>query len=78
RVDATINDELTFLDFVNTNGQSGLVVAATTEDSSLSALAFTKDKADLVAAIDTALEELRAEGVLADLGEKYFGADVTS
>ena len=48
-----------------------------TDDSSLSALAFTKDKADLVAAIDTALEELRAEGVLAELGEKYFGADVS-
>ena len=77
RVDATINDELTYLDFVNTNGQSGIEVAATTEDSSLSALAFTKDKADLVAAVDAALEELRAEGVLAELGEKYFGADVS-
>ena len=77
RVDATINDELTYLDFVNTNGQSGIEVAATTEDSSLSALAFTKDKADLVAAVDAALEELRSEGVLAELGEKYFGADVS-
>ena len=77
RVDATINDELTYLDFVNTNGQSGIEVAATTEDSSLSALAFTKDKADLVDAVDAALEELRAEGVLAELGEKYFGADVS-
>jgi L-cystine transport system substrate-binding protein len=77
RVDATINDELTYLDFVNTNGQSGIEVAATTDDSSLSALAFTKDKADLVADIDAALEELRTEGVLAELGEKYFGADVS-
>ena len=52
RVDATINDKLTYLDYVKTNGQSGIKVAAETDDPSLSALAFTKDKADLVAAID--------------------------
>src|ERR671910_457056 len=77
RVDATINDELTYLDDVQTNGERGLVIAAETDDPSLSALSFTKDKADLVAAVDAALEELRAEGVLAELGEKYFGADVS-
>ena len=77
RVDATINDELTYLDYVKTNGQSGLEVAAETDEPSLSALAFTKDKAALVAAIDAALAELRDEGVLAELGDKYFGADVS-
>jgi cystine transport system substrate-binding protein len=77
RVDATINDKLTYLDYVNTNGQSGLAVAAETDDPSLSAFALTKDKADLQAAIDDALAELREEGVLAELGEKYFGADVS-
>jgi cystine transport system substrate-binding protein len=77
RVDATINDELTFLDYVKTNGQSGLEVAAETDDPSLSAFALTKDNEALVEAIDDALDELRAEGVLAELGDKYFGADVS-
>lgn len=77
RVDATINDELTFLDYVKTNGASGLEIAAETDDPSLSAFALTKDKEALVEAIDAALEELRAEGVLAELGDKYFGADVS-
>jgi cystine transport system substrate-binding protein len=77
RVDATINDQLTYLDYVNTNGQSGLAVAAETDEASESAFALTKDKEALQAAIDAALEELRAEGVLAELGEKYFGADVS-
>jgi L-cystine transport system substrate-binding protein len=77
RVDATINDKLTFLDYVKTNGQSGLEVAAETDDPSLSAFAAKKNKSDLVAAIDKALTELRDEGVLADLGDKYFGADVS-
>ncbi len=77
RVDATINDELTYLDYVKANGQSGLEVAAETDDPSLSALALSKDKTDLQAAIDSALAELREEGVLAELGDKYFGADVS-
>jgi cystine transport system substrate-binding protein len=77
RVDATVNDKLTYLDYVNTNGQSGLAVAAETDDPSLSAFALTKDKEALQAAIDDALTELRDEGVLAELGEKYFGADVS-
>ena len=77
RVDATINDKLTFLDFVKTNGDSGIEIAAETEEPSRSAFAFTKDKADLVAAVDAALAELRDEGVLAEIGEKYFGADVS-
>jgi len=77
RVDATINDKLTYLDYVNTNGKSGLAVAAETDEASESAFALTKDKAALQAAIDSALEELRAEGVLAELGQKYFGADVS-
>jgi cystine transport system substrate-binding protein len=77
RVDATINDKLTFLDYVNTNGASGLEVAAETDDPSLSALAFTKDKESLVAAVDAALAELQADGTIAKIGEKYFGEDVS-
>ena len=77
RVDATINDELTFLDYVNTTPDAAIEVAAETDDPSLSALAFTKDKQALVDAVNGALAELREEGVLAELGEKYFGADVS-
>ena len=77
RVDATINDSLTFLDYANTEDASGLKVAAETDDPSLSAFAFTQDKGALVAAIDEALAELRDEGVLAEISEKYFGEDVT-
>lgn len=77
RVDATVNDKLTYLDYVNTNGQSGLAVAAETDEASESAFALTKDDEALQAAIDEALTELREEGVLAELGEKYFGADVS-
>ncbi|SFI18419.1 MULTISPECIES: amino acid ABC transporter substrate-binding protein [Microbacterium] len=77
RVDATVNDSLTFLDYETTNGPTGLKIAAETDDPGYSAFALTKDKSALVAAIDDALAELRDEGVLAEISEKYFGADVT-
>lgn len=77
RVDATINDQLTVLDYVKTNSPTGLKVAAETDDTSSSAFAFTKDKQALVDAVDGALEELRADGTLAEISDKYFGDDVT-
>jgi cystine transport system substrate-binding protein len=77
RVDATVNDQLTFLDYVNTTPDAAIEVAVETDETSESAFALTQDKEALVAAIDEALAELRDEGVLAELGEKYFGADVS-
>lgn len=78
RVDATINDELTFLDYEKSDGPTGLKIAAETDDPASSAFALTKDKQALVDAIDDALAQLREEGVLAEISDKYFGADVTS
>lgn len=78
RVDATINDSLTFLDYENTEGPTGLKIAAETDEPGLSAFALTQDKEALVEAIDGALAELRDEGVLAEISDKYFGADVTA
>ena len=77
RVDATINDNLTFLDYEKSEGPTGLKIAAETDEPGLSAFALTQDKEALAEAIDGALAELREEGVLAEISEKYFGADVT-
>ncbi|WP_127818216.1 amino acid ABC transporter substrate-binding protein [Microbacterium sp. CPCC 204701] len=77
RVDATINDSLTFLDYEKSEGPTGLKIAAETDDPAYNAFAFTRDKSALVEAVDKALAELRDEGVLAEISEKYFGADVT-
>ncbi|WP_236553649.1 amino acid ABC transporter substrate-binding protein [Rathayibacter sp. VKM Ac-2803] len=79
RVDATINDRLTWLDW-STNypdQAAALKVAVTTDDTSESAFTFPKGSDDLVAAVDDALDELRADGTLASISERYFGADVS-
>jgi L-cystine transport system substrate-binding protein len=77
RVDATINDKLTYLDYEKTEGDTGLSVAVTTDERAENALAFRKGSDDLVKAVDKALEDLRADGTLAEISEKYFGADVS-
>lgn len=77
RVDATINDKLTFLDYQQTNDASGLKIAAETQEESLSAFAVAKDATALAEAIDEALAKLTEDGTLAEISEKYFGQDVS-
>lgn len=77
RVDATINDELTYLDYQASHDNKDIKVAAKTDEESQSAFAFQKGSDDLVKAFDTALDELRADGTLAKISEKYFGTDVS-
>ncbi|RUR00802.1 amino acid ABC transporter substrate-binding protein [Labedella endophytica] len=78
RVDATVNDELTYLDYEQTEGgDTGLKIVDETDDASENALAFRQGSDDLVAAVDEALEGLRSNGTLAEISEKYFGEDVS-
>ncbi|TFD24155.1 amino acid ABC transporter substrate-binding protein [Cryobacterium sp. TMS1-13-1] len=77
RVDATVNDKLTFLDYQKTNGADNLKIAAETEERSESAFAFAKDGTALADAVSEALATLSADGTLAELSDKYFGADVS-
>ena len=77
RIDFTLNDKLTFLDFVATEGADDITIVAETDDPSLSAFALTKQNKKLTADINAALAELAADGTLATIGEKYFGADVS-
>jgi len=77
RVDATVNDELTYLDYETTEGDTGLKIVARTEDASQNAFAFRGGSDDLATAVNGALDELRADGTLASISEKYFGEDVS-
>lgn len=77
RVDATINDELTYLDYQATEGNENIQVAAETEEQSLAALTFRQGSDSLVDAVDEALAELAEEGTLTEISEEYFDADVS-
>lgn len=77
RVDATINDKLTYLDYQETEDNENIKIAAETEDQSQSALTFRQGSESLVEAVDEALATLAEDGTLTEISEKYFGADVT-
>lgn len=79
RVDATLNAELSFDDYMNVHPDAALKVVALTEDASLVAIPIRKgeDTASLRAAIDEIIKELQESGELAELSIKYFGKDIT-
>ena len=77
RVDATINDKLTYLDYQETEGNENIKIAAETEDQSQSALTFRQGSDSLVEAVNEAMATLAEDGTLAVISEKFFGADVT-
>ena len=77
RVDATVNDRLTFLDYMQQTPDAPIEVAVETDDPSLTAFAFAKDNTELRDAVNAALQELRDDGTLAEISKKYFGEDVS-
>nr|WP_246214516.1 amino acid ABC transporter substrate-binding protein [Modestobacter muralis] len=77
RVDVTVNDSLAFLEYQKSTGDQDVKVAAEIDDDSQSALLFRKDETELQTKVDGALDELRTEGTLTQISEKYFGEDVS-
>ena len=58
-------------------GRGGFRVVETFDEGGAQAFVATKEHEALITAIDGALDELRADGTLAEISDKYFGADVT-
>jgi len=77
RVDATVNDTLAVGEYQKTTGDTGVKVAGTTGDTSEQAMALLKGS-PLTAQVNTALDQLRADGTLKRISEKYFGSDVSA
>lgn len=76
RIDLTFNDNLAVLDYLNTSGDTEIKIAFETGDSTSQGLAMRKDSG-LLEAVDGALADLRADGTLAEISQKWFGEDVT-
>jgi L-cystine transport system substrate-binding protein len=77
RADATINDNLSFLDFKKQKPDAPVVVVATQGEAAASGIIVQKDNPDLVAAINKALGEMKADGTYEAISQRYFGADVS-
>lgn len=77
RVDATVNDTLAVGEYAKKTNDATVHVAGKTGETSKQAFAARKDSQALTDQINTALDQLRADGTLAKISEKYFGTDVS-
>jgi len=77
RADATINDNLSFLDFKKKQPAADVAVVAEESDASASGIIVQKDNAPLVAEINKAIAAIKADGTYETISQKYFGADVS-
>ncbi len=79
RIDATLNAEVVFADYLKAHPDANIKIATFSDTVEQVAIPLRKgeDSATLLAAINQALAELQAEGVLTELSEKYFGTDIS-
>lgn len=77
RADATINDNLSFLDFKKHKPDSNLKIAATLDNAEKQGVIISKGQPELLAKINEALTDLRKDGTYERISHKYFNQDVS-
>ena len=80
RIDATLNADVSFYDYLNVHPDADFKIVAQTEDASHVAIPLRKgdNSATLLEAVNNVIDELRADGTLKELSEKYFGQDISA
>ena len=76
RVDVTINDKISFLDYKKQKPNAPVKIAATSPDASQSGFMFRKGSNTLVDAVNKALKDMIADGTYKKISMKWFGQDV--
>lgn len=79
RVDATLNAEVTYYDYLKEHPDANIKIAALTDDASKVAFPVRKgdETATLREAMNQAIQELREDGTIGEISEKYFGTDLS-
>lgn len=79
RADATLNAEVSIYDYLDQYPDANIKIVALTEEASHVCIPMKKDDSTktLQEAINKAIAELRADGTLAQLSQKYFGSNIT-
>jgi len=76
RVDATVNDNLTVLDFLKQRPDANIEIVDEASDVAKSALLFRKGSGAIVEEANTALAEMIEDGTYDKISEKWFGENV--
>lgn len=79
RIDATLNAEETYYDYMRAHPDARLKIACLDPEYKEAAIPMRKgeETATLLAAVNEALEEMRQDGTLSELSIKYFGTDLS-
>ncbi len=77
RAAATLNDNLSYLDFKKQKPNAPLKVVASQAANAPSAILIRKDQPELVKALNTALDEVKADGTYKAIAIRYFGQDIS-
>ncbi|MGI8315314.1 amino acid ABC transporter substrate-binding protein [Halobacillus mangrovi] len=77
RVEATVNDRLSVLDFKQQRPDAPVKIAARQDEASKSGLLFRQGNDELVEAVNQALNEMKEDGTYMEISEKWFGEDVS-
>ncbi len=77
RIDATINDSLSYLDFKKQKPGAQLKAVDFQKDADVQAVLLRKGNPELLAAINKALADIMADGTYLAISRKYFNADVS-
>lgn len=77
RADATLNDDVTYYDYLNQKPNAPIKIVKTSHEATEVAAMFHKGDEKLVEKVDKAIKELEADGTLTKLSEKYFKKDIS-
>ena len=79
RIDATLNAEVTYYDYMEAHPDANIKIACLDPEATRVAIPFRKgeETASLREAVNQALADMRESGALSELSEKYFGTDIT-
>jgi cystine transport system substrate-binding protein len=77
RIDATINDSLSFLDYKKQKPDAAIKVVDEMDSTGESGILFNKGNEELVEAVNKALADMKEDGTYLKISEKWFGEDVS-
>jgi len=77
RADVVLNDNLTVLDYLKQKPDTPIQIVAKNEEGQPTAFMFRKGSTELADAMSKALDEMRQDGTLKKISEKWFSEDIS-